>query len=237
LICNCIDPDTVLKRTIDPSFMKGDELPKITVKEDQIWTVIDKLPIPQIDVEAVPDTLTVLQFIYEMKAYEGNQDQVIRAILAKAFQGTTGKNWCSATGYNYQRTMNMLVNWMIKRQEWIKTKGDLELGKPISTNLLNHIHFFRLIGMYMGLKAESDETKTMFIESVKGIPMDRTRRADGSLKPLKEIMQDALDEKVRFEAWAKTQLRVEAEEKEDTVAFAQKKTKREKRRQLRRRRR
>ena len=199
-----VDPDTVLRKKIDKSFLTDDDVAKIKLPQaDQVYKIVDKLPIPQIDVNANPNTLTTVQFLYEMMAFADNDPQSLRPVVAKAFQGTTGKSWCSSTQYDLTKTTNLLTNWMWKRQDWIDTKGKLELGKPLSDNLVTHIHYFRLIAMYMGLEAESEETKQLFIDSVKCLPMDRARDADGKLRSLREIMQEALMNKHRFETWAK----------------------------------
>jgi len=111
---------------------------------------------------------------------------------------------------------------MMKQKDWIRVKGDLELGNPLSDNLNTHIFFFKLVATYMGLIAESDETKQLFIDSVKCLSMEAVRKPDGRFKSFPEIVQAALYNKPQFELFIQLQrtMTAKAEEKTEEIAAA-----------------
>ena len=213
-----VDPDTILGKAIDPTFLRGEEMTRIPLPPaTQVWSIIDKLTIPRIDVDENPDCKTVLRFVYEISAFKSDENEALRPILTRAFQGATGTSWCCATQFNLQKTVNMLLNWMMRRTEWIQLKGTLELGKPLSEDLTTHIFFFKRIAMYMGLQAESDETKQLFIRSLGFLPPAAVKNPDGSFKNFPEIVQTALENKQQFEVFHQVQ-DVLTKKKEETAA-------------------
>jgi len=87
----------------------------------------------------------------------------------------------------------------------MKTRMKLEQGEAFSPDLGMHIHRFRMVATYMGLRADRDEIKQLFIDSVQGCPMEGTKDANRKYKSLIEIMQIALDNKRRFKPVIKDQ--------------------------------
>jgi len=65
-----------------------------------------------------------------------------------------------------EKTLNLLVDWMVHRPDWISVKNKVEQGKAIGDTLDKHVFYFKLVAMYMGLSAESMYTKQLFTESI-----------------------------------------------------------------------
>jgi len=95
----------------------------------------------------------------------------------------------------------------------------MERGKLLSGDLLTHIRYFKQIAMYAGMKSEDEQTKRLFIKSVSIIPMEGTVDEAGRFKSLEEIIQIALNNKERFERFAKLEADLaKAEEKQLAAA-------------------
>jgi len=87
---------------------------------------------------------------------------------------------------------------MMKQKDWIELKGKLELGLPLSEDLNDHIFYFKMVAMYAGMQAESDETKRLFISSIKCLTLEAAKDSKGKFKTLSEIIQIALEHKEQF---------------------------------------
>ena len=197
-----VDPDTVFARKIDKRFVQGEEMARAHLPPpEQLWNVREKLGIPQIDIDANPNTKAVLQFIYRLNAYRPEAGGAAMPILMQAFQGPTGASWCCSAGYDFDKTINMLLNllnWMVRREDWFQLKTQVERGIPLSDNLNTHIFFFKRVAMYMGLEVEGEDTKRLFIRSLKYLPMALAKNPDGSFKSFAGIIQMALEDKDKF---------------------------------------
>jgi len=79
---------------------------------------------------------------------------------------------------------------------------------------------FKLVAMYMGLRAESEDTKQLFVDSVLGIPMDSARTENGSFKSLPEVFQVALNNKKQFEQVSRMQATLKRLEDERSLMVA-----------------
>jgi len=214
------DPDTVLTKKIDLSFIKG-ELRKIPLPPTRrIWSEIQHIPTPMIDMDTSPKTLDILQFLYGMRAFPIHDDEIMIPIMTKALKGTLGQAWMDTAYGDCEKTLNVMANWMMKQSDWITTKAKLEQGKTFSNDLTVHIHYFKLVAMYMGLKAESDETKQLFIKSLRPMALSGIRKSNGSFKTFPEIVQVALMNKHDFECFAKIRALQEKSEEEEMTAVA-----------------
>jgi len=78
-------------RKIDRSFM-AEKVKYPLPPPEQIWSVIDKLPIPHIDVDTNPNVFDVLDFLDGIQAFPiKDHPQIAAPIMSKAFLGATGK--------------------------------------------------------------------------------------------------------------------------------------------------
>ena len=223
------DPDTVLTKQIDLSFIQG-EVRKIPLPPARrIWSEVQHIPTPMIDMDTSPKTMEILQFLYEMRAFPIHENEIMIPIMTKALKGTLGRAWMETAYGDCEKTLNVMANWMMKQPDWITTKARLELGKTFSNDLTVHIHYFKLVAMYMGLKAESDETKQLFIKTLRPMALSGVRKSNGSFKTFPEIVQVALMNKHDFEYFAKAKAIQEKSEGEETTAVALKRPRSESR--------
>ena len=112
-----------------------------------------------------------------------------------------------------------LINWMTKRDDWISYKGKLELGNIYSENLDEHIRYFKLVAMCMGLTKESRETKQLFLDSVKHLCIE-SKNPDGSLKTFDQIVSAAIYQKKQFNRLATLEKGISKMMEETTAAAA-----------------
>jgi len=96
-----------------------------------------------------------------------------------------------------EKILDLLIDWMVHHPDWIKLKGTVEQGKPISQNLDKHVLYFKLVAMYMGLQAESQQTKQLFTESSGTIHLASIHH------PLQVIIESALNSRRQFERQSK----------------------------------
>ena len=68
--------------------------------------------------------------------------------------------------YHSEMVMNKVLNRIMQTKEWINLKGNLEMGEKFGEDVETHIHYFKLIAKYMGLNAESNRTKSLFVKSL-----------------------------------------------------------------------
>lgn len=215
------DPDTILGFSIDPTFLKTQQVNPMKISPDKIWKVLKELPIPVIDLDTNPSTIAIMQFVREMSMFSLEDHEVERAIVGKAFQGTVAKEWCQSTLFNYEKLLNKLINWMKRQPDWIQTQVNLQQGRLLNKDITVHIQLFRLVAMYSGLRADSIQTKMLFMNSVKGMSMTEVKNTNGSFKTLEEIFQIASSNKAHYEYMARLEEKIEKlQEKEATATAA-----------------
>jgi len=103
----------------------------------QACTVVDKLAIPTIDVDTNPSAKEVIDFVRDMRRFEASRKEEMVPIMMKAFVGKKVKEWCRLTGCDMQKTLNLLVNWMMQKDDWFELSKKLEKGEPLSDDLGN----------------------------------------------------------------------------------------------------
>ena len=195
-----VDPDMKLLRPVDPAFEQGTGEVRICERTMiRACTAVEKMVIPTIDVDANPDVQKVIHFVMEMKRFKAEKKEELMPVMMKAFQGAKGKSWCAITGYDMEKTLNLLLNWMMQRDDWFALSNKLEKGDPLSDDLIEHIILFRNVAMYKGMHAESEQTKRLFIKALRGFPIEAARNKEGQFKSFDEIVQMAMDNKKTFE--------------------------------------
>ena len=161
------DPETKLDFDPDSAFDEPGRIGSALLPPpNKLWTLVDSLGIPTIDLGTNPSPLVILQFVYDMERYKVEDETVRKLILTKALRGHREKEWCRKLNYHFDKIMNKILYRMMQTKEWIDLKGRLEMGEKFGEDVESHIHYFRLIAKYMGLKAESDRTKSLFVKSL-----------------------------------------------------------------------
>ncbi len=85
-------PDTELVKNIDQRFFQQEALIRVDVTANpQMYGLLDKIGIPQIDVDANPGTLSILQFLHDLRKIKPQDDASKQAVAKYAFRGTTGQ--------------------------------------------------------------------------------------------------------------------------------------------------
>jgi len=150
------DPDAVLKIGIDPEFDEPGRagsapLPPI----EQLWQASAHMDLPKINIDEKPSTLQVIDFVFRMEIYKGLDKERARAILSKVFEGKTSQDWCIRLGYDLDKVINKLINWM-HSSERPEIQNDLE----------EHIHYFKQVAKYMGFKIIDEKMIQAFLKSL-----------------------------------------------------------------------
>ena len=82
----------MLSRNLDESFFKGEATIKINLTANPgMYAFLDKMHIPQIDIDANPGALTVLQFLHTLRSFKPQDESSARTVATHAFVGTTGQ--------------------------------------------------------------------------------------------------------------------------------------------------
>ena len=110
---------------------------------------------------------------------------------------------------------------MKNRDDWVALKGNLDRGRLLSDNLTAHIRYFKQVAMYAGMKAESDDTKELFIKTMSLIPMEGVKDGENKYKSFYEIVKIAKDNKTRFECLAKLESHYRKIQQESITAAIQ----------------
>ena len=113
----------------------------------------------------------------------------------------------------------MLINWMRSRRDRLDFKAPLELGQPLSQDLNTHIHLFKQVAMYMGLKAENADTKELFIRSVRCLDPELLKDDSGNYVSFERILQAALRVKTQF-SWMNMVFNAVKQKQDTPVAAA-----------------
>ena len=204
-----IDPETMLEFEPDRAFDSHVGTAKLPPAQ-KIWEVMGSMRVPTINTDETPSPITVLQFVFDMEKYRGTDDEVRAAILTYAFQGREGGQWCTLFDYDFDKLMNKLLNRMMWSREWIDLKAKWEKSEKLARDLPTHIHYFKLIAKYMGVRAESERTKRIFVNSVGSgvLPNATALDYNGRYKSFKTLEQVALTSKARFDDSSETSEKV-----------------------------
>lgn len=132
----------------------------------KINKLVDKLPIPVINIDGNPQSLVVLKFIRDMEKYKDQDPVYYKPILSKALQGDIAKEWCTSVEYDYGKVLARIHEWLTAKEEWAQTMVKLQCGELFSIDLDMHIYYFKLVATYAHLSLESDEAKRFFIKSM-----------------------------------------------------------------------
>jgi len=114
--------------------------------------------------ERNPGTLAILDFIYRMQRYRVKEP--IEPVLITACQAELERGWCATIEFEFDKAMRKIIEWMMHRKDWILTKVKLESEEKLSDDLEKHLKYFGMIAKYTYMRAESDRTKKLLMESL-----------------------------------------------------------------------
>jgi len=128
------DPNTVLRREVDLSFFEGKNCSYPLPKTQDPVKILKAITIPHIDLDAEPDSRTILNFLYDIMAFPIEDKLIMMYFLSAAIDGHKAKGWMRATRYDCKKILHIIINWMIKRDDWIKFKSKLEQSKTVTSS-------------------------------------------------------------------------------------------------------
>ena len=159
------DPDAILEIQVDKTF-DDPHWTEPMPPADKIWQSMSGIDVPTINTDGELHPLQVLQFVYDMACYRDVDKAVRDLVMKKAFQGVEGQKWCRKFNFDFDKMMNKLLNTMMWNKEWPDLKAKWEKGEALADDYDNHMHYFKLIAKYAGMKAESRMLKKILMRSM-----------------------------------------------------------------------
>ena len=211
-------PEDTFNIELDTQFLK-DEADTFQPGNMPVYPTVAHIGVPMINVDTKPPAVNVMDFVRTLWTFPKDKPEWSYAILNMAFQGPTGKAWCMEARYDFFRVINRLAEWLQQQDDWHQLRAKLEKGQALSDDMSTHINLFRPVAMFMGLKADSDQTKLLFIRSLGGFSIDSMRTADGHLKDLSEMFSAARFNCRSFNILARAEALIEKNQ-EDKPAIA-----------------
>jgi len=173
--------------------------------------------VPTTDIDAEPKTQDVIDFLYDIMVLPIEDDKIMQPLMQRIFLEHTTANWMRSAKFNCMKTLIKIINWMTRRPDWITFKGNL--GKMYSDDMEEHIRYFKMFAMCKGRQRESDDTKQLFLESIKPLTLMATKE-NGSFKTFNQIINMASAQKKQFNHMANLEKEVERLKHESVVTAA-----------------
>ena len=220
----------------DHSFFTND--PKgcaLVPPKNKIWSAdAETLGLPCLNSDKNPSPIATLEFIHKFKKYRNVEDPEVKAlIVSKALQGKREAAWAEELEYNFDAIMMKIIKKMKESHEWIDLTAKLAKGQRLSDEPSKQILLFKLTAMYMGLKAEDEKTKELFILPLTPeiLTIANSRDAEGKIlrwdilervaKENSELLERAKSNKIHIpEVMAATVEEKEEEEESSNVGEA-----------------
>lgn len=180
-----VSNDEVLRFQPDP---KLEEKPrkKILPSLEKLMGLVDKLAIPTINLSEEPTAVEVLLFLQKMEAFRDDDGNIPTPILERAFLGGEEQEWCETIA-EYEKIKNKMLNHVFRTDGWIDTCAKLKKGVRLDQNVREHIRRFKLVALYMNMRAEDDETKRIFVQSIGPSFLPLAIQEGGCYKTFQEI--------------------------------------------------
>ena len=188
------DPDMILRRNIDLAFFDKEIGQYPLPKTDDPLKLKKSITIPHIDMDADPDAMAILNFIYEILAFPIDNKEIMTIILMNAIEGHKAKGWLRSARYDFKKVLAVIINRLVRRRDWTDLTAKLQRGEKFSDDLVEHIRCFKLVAMCMGLAHDSEQTKQLFLDSVEQLNVE-PEMSDGDLKTFNQLITITLRKK------------------------------------------
>jgi len=178
-----------------------DELEKLKRKIKYI-KFIEKLKVDPIMKDETPKPKLVVAFLKDMDQYRESDPLFIREYLKSSIKGERGKQWCLATGYNYNQFRQKLIEWVTRSEEWAKLKVKFEQKEALGENTDTHILTFKYVVYLEEMNLEDERTKQYFVQSLPPTFLPSVlMNDDGKYKSFTELESFALQGSKGFDEY------------------------------------
>ncbi len=195
------DPEARLYITTDPAFDETHPaiIPQIP-KGSSAFSWVEKFDFPSINTDENPSALAVLTFVHDILPYKDVEPSVLQLILSKAIRGSEGRSWCRTFRFNFDCIISKLINRMMQEKEWEDLICKVIKGVRFSDDIETHIRTFKMVAKYMGMEADDERTKRLFIKSMgPGVLLPSTVvNRSGKTEAFKKLVQMALANRAAF---------------------------------------